>query len=104
EGDGERVTPRVLPPLSSTARVLHIGLSPKRPEDLKPGEKPMSQTDISVLMKWTIGPRLLAVPGVANVSTYGLHDKQFHIFVRPRDLRDFSITLEQVKLAVKKAI
>ena len=104
QADGQPLTPRVLPPLSSTARVLHIGLSPKRPEDLKPGEKPMSQTDISVLMKWTIGPRLLAVPGVANVSTYGLHDKQFQIFVRPRDLRDHGITLEQVKLAVKKAI
>ena len=104
QADGQPLTPRVLPPLSSTARVLHIGLSPKRPEVLKPGEKPMSQTDISVLMKWTIGPRLLAVPGVANVSTYGLHDKQFQIFVRPRDLRDHGITLEQVKLAVKKAI
>jgi CzcA family heavy metal efflux pump len=104
QADGQPLTPRVLPPLSSTARVLHIGLSPKRPEDLKPGERPMSQTDISVLMKWTIGPRLLAVPGVANVSTYGLHDKQFQIFVRPRDLRDFGVNLEQVKLAIKKAI
>ncbi len=104
QADGQPLTPRVMPPLSSTARVLHIGLSPKRPEDLKPGEKPMSQTDISVQMKWTIGPRLLAVPGVANVSTYGLHDKQFQIFVKPQDLRDHGVTLEQVKLAVKKAI
>ena len=28
----------VMPPLSSTSRVLHIGLTPKRKDELKPGE------------------------------------------------------------------
>src|SRR5262249_61581631 len=32
--------PRLMPPLSSTSRVLHIGLTPKRPDRLRPGEKP----------------------------------------------------------------
>src|SRR5438552_17726712 len=56
--------PRLMPPLSSTSRVLHIGLTPKSKDQLKPGESELDQTDISVLMKWVIGPRLLAVPGV----------------------------------------
>src|SRR5262245_7540003 len=30
--------PRLMPPLSSTSRVLHIGLTPKKKEDLKPAE------------------------------------------------------------------
>src|SRR5262249_28037361 len=60
--------------------------------------------DVSVLMKWVIGPRLLAVPGVANVSTYGLHDKRYHVLVKPRELRDHGVTLEQVKQAVRKSV
>src|SRR5260370_33446356 len=33
-----------------------------------------------------------------------MQDKQFQIFGKPQDLRDHGVTLEQVKLAVKKAI
>src|SRR5262245_31898108 len=44
-------TPRLLPPLSSTSRVLHIGLTPKPKKDLVPGEPELNQTEISVLMR-----------------------------------------------------
>src|SRR5437016_5124242 len=71
--------PHVLPPLSSTSRALHIGLAPKTAKQLKPGEKQIDQTDVSVAMKWIIEPRLRAVPGVANVSTYGLQHKQYQV-------------------------
>ncbi len=97
-------TPRVMPPLSSTSRVLHIGLTPKRPEDLKPGEPKLTQTDVSVLLRWVIEPRLLRVPGVANISTYGQHDKQFHVLVKPADLRTHEVTLEQVKKSVRDSV
>src|SRR5262249_31141271 len=70
---------QVMPPLSSTSRVLHIGLTAKPKEKLKPGEPLLTQTDVSTLMKWVIEPRLLAVPGVANISTYGLHPMQYQI-------------------------
>src|SRR5262249_32489808 len=71
---------------------------------LRPGEKPLTQVDVSVLMKWVIGPRLLRVPGVANVSTYGLHDKQYQVLVKPQKLRDHGVTLEQVKKAVAESV
>ncbi|MCI0380153.1 MAG: efflux RND transporter permease subunit [Gemmataceae bacterium] len=95
--------PHVLPPLSSTSRALHIGLKPKRPDKLVAGEPVLTQTDVSVLMKWVIEPRLLAVPGVANISTYGLQPKQFQVLVKPGELRDFGVTLEQVKQAARQA-
>src|SRR5262245_38633101 len=97
-------TPRLMPPLSSTSRVLHIGLTPKRKQDLKPGEPELTQTDVSVLLKWVIEPRLLRVPGVANVSTYGQHDKQYQVQVKPADLRAQGVTLDQVKQAVRQAV
>jgi CzcA family heavy metal efflux pump len=95
--------PHVLPPLSSTSRVLHIGLTAKAKDKLHAGEKQLNQTDVSVLMKWVIEPRLLAVAGVANVSTYGMQPLQYQILIRPADLRDHGVTLDQVRLAAKQA-
>src|SRR5437763_1637699 len=93
--------PRVMPILSSTSRVLKVGLTPKKGPDGKPL---CTQTDISVLMKWVIEPRLFAVPGVANVSTYGLIDKQYQVLVRPAQLRAAGVTLEQVRQAARQAV
>src|SRR5438128_1045696 len=95
--------PQLLPPLSSTSRVLHIGLAPKRKDQLKPSEPQLDQTDVSVAMKWIIEPRLLAVPGVANVSTYGLQHKQYQVLVKPETLRDHGLTLDQVRPALKQS-
>jgi Cu/Ag efflux pump CusA len=50
--------PLVVQPLSSTGRLMMIGLSSKN----------QSLVDMSLLSRWTIVPRLLSVPGVANVS------------------------------------
>jgi CzcA family heavy metal efflux pump len=94
-------TPRVMPILSSTSRVFKIGLTPRKGPDGKPL---CTQTDVSMMMKWVIEPKLLAVPGVANVSTYGLLDKQYQILVRPADLRAHGVTLDQVKLAARQAV
>jgi CzcA family heavy metal efflux pump len=94
-------TPVVMPILSSTSRVLKIGLTPK----IGPNGQPLcTQTDVSVLMRWVIEPKLLAVPGVANVSTYGLLDKQYQVLVDPAQLRANDVTLDQVKAAARQAV
>ncbi|HMC63905.1 MAG TPA: efflux RND transporter permease subunit, partial [Gemmataceae bacterium] len=95
--------PRVLPPLSSTSRVLKVGLTPKRADKLQPGEPKLTQTDVSVLAEWVIEPRLRAVPGVANVSDYGIHEKQYQVLVKPVELREHGVTLDQVKQAARQA-
>ena len=41
-------------------------------------------------------PRLLGVPGVANVSMFGLRDRQLQVLVDPQRLRDKHVTLSQV--------
>src|SRR5262245_313558 len=65
------------------------------------GARLISVTDVSVLHKWVIEPRLRAVPGVANTSTYGLHDRQYQVQVKPEDLKAHGVTLKQVKDAAK---
>jgi CzcA family heavy metal efflux pump len=78
--------PRMLQPLSSTNRVLMIGVS----------SKTVSPIEMSVLARWTIAPRLMGVPGVANVSIWGQRDRQLQVQVDPERLRDQRVSLQQV--------
>jgi CzcA family heavy metal efflux pump len=85
--------PVMLPPLSSLSRVLKIGVS----------SKTLSQIDISNLTVWTIRPRLMSVPGVANVAVWGQRDKQLQVVVNPDLLRSNGISQQQVLNAVGNA-
>jgi CzcA family heavy metal efflux pump len=85
--------PVMLSPLSSTSRALKIGLS----------SKTLSQMDLTELAKWTIRPRLMAIPGVANVPIWGQRDKQFQVVVDPARLRAHEITLDAVVRAAGDA-
>ena len=78
--------PQMLQPLSSESRVMMIGLSPTK----------LSPIETSVLARWVMRPRLLGVPGVANVSMFGLRDRQLQVLVDPERLRDKHVTLSQV--------
>lgn len=85
--------PVILSPLSSTSRLLKIGLS----------SKTLSQMDLTLLAKWTIRPRLMAIPGVANVAIWGQRDTQFQVLVDPERLRLNGVTLDTVMKAVTDA-
>jgi len=92
--------PVILSPLSSTSRVLKIGIWSDQDED---GNDKASQMDMTELARWTIRPRLMAVPGVANVAIWGQRDKQFQVLVHPERLRAHQITLAQVEKAAADA-
>jgi Cu/Ag efflux pump CusA len=78
--------PTLLQPLSSSNRVLMIGLSSEK----------LSAIEQSVIARWTVRPRLMGVPGVANVSVWGMRDQQLQVQVDPARLRDQGVTLNQV--------
>src|SRR3954463_11308177 len=82
--------PVILSPLSSTSRLLKIGVS----------SKTLSQMDLTLLAKWTIRPRLMAIPGVANVAIWGQRDTQYQVLVDPERLRVNGLTLDTVVKAV----
>ena len=78
--------PTMLQPLSSTSRVLMVSLASDE----------LSLIDMSVLARWTIRPRLMGVPGVANVAIWGQRERQLQVQVDPARLRDAGVTLQQV--------
>ncbi len=82
--------PVILSPLSSTSRLLKIGVS----------SKTLSQMDLTILAKWNIRPRLMAIPGVANVAIWGQRDRQYQVLVDPDRLRLNGVTLDAVVKSV----
>jgi CzcA family heavy metal efflux pump len=78
--------PQMLQPVSSTGRVMMIGLS----------SRSLSPIELSVLARWTIRPKLLGVPGVANVAIWGQRERQLQVQVDPERLRRHGVTLQQV--------
>jgi CzcA family heavy metal efflux pump len=78
--------PTMIQPLSSSSRVMMIGLDPKE----------LSPIEASVISRWVIKPRLMGVPGVANVAIWGMRDQQLQVQVDPERLRDRGVTLNQV--------
>lgn len=78
--------PVLMAPYSSLSRALKIGVS----------SKTLSQMELSELALWTIRPRLMAVPGVANVAIWGQRDKQYQVLVDPARLRAAGVTLDAI--------
>ncbi|HEU4355777.1 MAG TPA: efflux RND transporter permease subunit, partial [Actinomycetota bacterium] len=74
---GVSAPPMMLQPYSSTSRVMTVRLS----------SDTVSAIDMSVLARWDVVPKLLGVPGVANVSIWGQRDRQLQVLVDPERLR-----------------
>lgn len=78
--------PQMLQPVSSTSRVMMVGLTSDE----------LSLIDMSLLARWNIRPRLMGVPGVANVSVWGQRDSQLQVLVDPERLHAHEVTLQQI--------
>src|SRR5918996_5163306 len=78
--------PLMVQPLSSLSRVMMARLSSDE----------VSPIDMSVIAHWTIKPRLLGVPGVANVAIWGERDRQLQVQVDPERLRENNVSLLDV--------
>ena len=85
--------PVLMPPLSSTSRVLKIGAS----------SSTLSQMELTDVVRWTLRPRLMAVPGVANIAIWGQRDRQIHIRVDPERLRLYNLRADDVLRVAREA-
>ncbi len=78
--------PQMIQPLSSASRVMIVSLSTQT----------MSMTDLSVLARWNVRPRLMGVPGVANVAIWGQRERQLQVLVDPERLHRRGVTLDEI--------
>jgi CzcA family heavy metal efflux pump len=86
--------PVMMPPVSTTGRVLKIGLSSKN----------VSLVDMSMIAYWTIRARLLRVPGVANVAIWGERIKVPQVQVDAERMRSYDVSLDEVMQVTADAL
>ncbi len=87
-------SPKLSPLVSSTMDLLKIGL-------LSDKLDPYALRDAA---DWVVKPRLLAVPGVAHVLTFGGAVRQIQIHPDPRKLASYRVTLSELANAVRAAL
>jgi Cu/Ag efflux pump CusA len=78
--------PAMLQPLSSSNRLMIVSLS----------SNDLSLTELSVLARWNVRPRLMGVEGVANVAIWGQRERQLQVLVDPQRLSSAGVSLEEI--------
>ena len=86
--------PVILQPLSATSRFMMVGITSDKVEP----------TELSLLARWTIKPRLLGVPGVANVAIWGQRLRQLHVQIDPNRLHEARVMQEDIIAAAGDAL
>lgn len=86
--------PAILPPVSSTSRILKIGLT----------SSTRTQTELTELVEWTLRPRLLAIPGVANVAVWGARSRELAVVLDPARLDAAGLGMDQAARALQGAL
>jgi CzcA family heavy metal efflux pump len=86
--------PVMLSPLSSTSRILKVGL----------WSAELSQMELTDLARWVVRPRLMSIPGVANVAIWGERDRQLQVRVDPDRLAAHGVGLDRVIAASRDAV
>jgi CzcA family heavy metal efflux pump len=86
--------PVMLSPLSSLSRVMKIGVTSEK----------FSQVELTTLAKWTVRPRLMSIPGVANVAIWGQRDRQFQVLINPDRLRAHDLSIDEVVRAAGEGV
>jgi CzcA family heavy metal efflux pump len=78
--------PVMLQPLSSTSRVMKIGIS----------SKTLSTMELSMTAYWKIRARLLRVPGVANVPIWGERLQMLQVQIDPDRMEKHGVSVNRV--------
>ncbi len=86
--------PLMLQPLSSTSRVMKIGLTSDE----------RSLIEMSMITYWKIRAHLLRVPGVANVPIWGERLQMLQVQAEPEKMAAEGVSLEQVMTVTADAL
>jgi len=58
---------------------------------------------LRTIADWTVRPRLLAVPGVAKVVTFGGHSRSIQVQVHPDEVIRYNLSLNDILAAARRA-
>ena len=90
-------SPFMIQPLSSTSRVMKIGMSVK-------DKSTQNLIDTALTAYWTVRPRLMMVPGVANVAIWGDRWNVLQVHADADKMRQHGATMNGVMEAASDAL
>jgi len=91
----EEVTPVMAPISSIMGEIMLVSVSSKTGST--------SPMDLRTLAEWVIRPRIMTIPGIAQVINIGGEVKQYQVLVSPEKLKQFDITIEEIIQATKES-
>ena len=90
-------SPFMIQPLSSTSRVMKIGMTVK-------DKTTHNLIDAALTAYWTVRPRLMMVPGVANVAIWGDRWNVLQVHADAEKMRQKNVTINGVMEAAADAL
>lgn len=88
------VHPKLGPISTGLGEIFFYSIESKNPEK---GEKRLAQLmEERSIQEWYVKPRLLTVPGVAEVNTIGGFEKQYHVQPDPVKLARYGISFHEI--------
>ena len=88
------VHPKLGPISTGLGEVFFYSIESKNPEK---GEKRLAQLmEERSIQEWYVKPRLLTVPGVAEINTIGGFEKQYHVQPDPVKLARYGISFHEI--------
>lgn len=92
------VHPKLGPISTGLGEIFFYSIESKK---IEKGEKRLAQLmEERAIQEWYVKPRLLTVPGVAEINTIGGFEKQFHIQPDPEKLARYGISFQEVVAAL----
>ncbi len=62
----------------------------------------LSLAERRAILDWQVRPRLRTVPGVIEVNSFGGHVKQYQVLADPQRLRNYNVSLQQLRRALSE--
>lgn len=95
--DGIRAA--MTPPSSIMGQFMHFGMNWKSSGPA--ATELQNQLELRTLADWVVRPRLLKIPGVAEVIVMGGEKKQYQVLIEPDRLLEYNVSLREIDEAIK---
>jgi cobalt-zinc-cadmium resistance protein CzcA len=95
----EGISPELGPITTGLGEVYFYSLEAK--EKAEGAERLLQLMELRAFNEWSLKPRLLTVPGVAEVNAIGGYEKQYHVQPNLKKMAQYGIHLDEIVEALK---